>query len=340
MARMILDIDSVGDDILAIFFAGAHPEIVLEGVTTVCGASGSIEQATKVALNMLDLAGRSDVPVHAGAWRPIIGNSKEDMEKPVHFEKQLKARFGERLKGFNPPAPQPGRAASGRHAVDAIIETVMGNPGEISLVATGPLTNLGMALLQEPRVATAAKECIVMGGTFGTPGNMTPVVEYNVWADPEAAKILFTSGINLTIVGLDVCEDNRAATSMLTRDDLADFEGDVATNPVARHIVGFLPIYIDIWREFFDLVGFPTDDAIAAAMTIDPTICTFEGPYFVDVETEGKLTRGQTIPHRGRQLLPGGGKPNARIATAIDGRRFVRLFKDTIRRYGAQGQGA
>ena len=107
MERIILDVDSAGDDILAVLFAAISSSIKLEGVTTVCGAAGAIEQVTKVVLNTLALAGRQDIPVAAGAWRPIVGNAKADMEAPVHFEKRLLARFGERLKKFNPPAPTP-----------------------------------------------------------------------------------------------------------------------------------------------------------------------------------------------------------------------------------------
>ena len=139
---------SAGDDILAIFFAAASPELKLEGVTTVTGAAGGIEQVTNVALNTLTLAGREDIPVAAGAWRPIVGNAKADMEAPVHFEKRLVARFGDRLKNFNPRAPSPNRGPV--HAVDFILDTVLGAPGEITLVATGPLTNLAMAFLQDP----------------------------------------------------------------------------------------------------------------------------------------------------------------------------------------------
>ncbi|TIU05539.1 MAG: nucleoside hydrolase, partial [Mesorhizobium sp.] len=100
MERIILDVDSAGDDILAVLFAAANPNLRLEGVTTVTGAAGPIEQVTNVVLNTLRLAGRDDIPVHAGAWRPIVGNAKADMEAPVHFEKRLVARFGDRLKKF------------------------------------------------------------------------------------------------------------------------------------------------------------------------------------------------------------------------------------------------
>ena len=332
--RIILDVDSAGDDILAVLFAAASPSIRLEAVTTVTGAAGPIEQVTNVVLNTLTLAGRDDIPVHAGAWRPIVGHPKADMDQPVHFEKRLVARFGDRLKRFNPPAPPPARAACPGHAVDLIIDTVMSEPGAVTLVTTGPLTNAAMALLQEPRLAGALKQLVVLGGAFTTPGNMTPVSEYNIWADPEASRIVLACEAPKILVPLDVCEDNRVADSMLTRDDIADLEAMPGRNAVVEMIAETFPIYIDIWREFFDLVGFPMDDVITTALAFDPSLATLSNPVFVDVVLDGRLARGQTVAHRGRQILPGGGPKTTRIATGLEGKRFLALFKTTLARYG------
>ncbi|MER9103792.1 nucleoside hydrolase [Mesorhizobium sp. M0848] len=333
MERIILDVDSAGDDILAVLFAAVNPKLRLEGVTTVTGAAGPIEQVTNVVLNTLTLAGRDDIPVHAGAWRPIVGNAKADMEAPVHFEKRLVARFGDRLKKFNPPAPTPVRQATSGHAVDFIIETVMANPGEITLVTTGPLTNAAMALLQEPGLTAALKRLIVLGGNFQTPGNITPLSEYNIWADPEASRIVLNADVEKILVPLDICEDNRVADSMLTRDDIADMQAVARDNPVLEMIADSFPIYIDIWREFFDLVGFPMDDVITVALAFDPGLATMTEPLFADVVLDGRLARGQTVAYRGRQLLPGGGPKTTRICTGLDGRRFLDGFKKTIARY-------
>ncbi len=335
MERIILDVDSAGDDILAVLFAAASPALTLEAVTAVTGAAGPIGQVTDVVLNTLSLAGRDDIPVHAGAWRPIVGHPKADMEQPVHFEKRLVARFGDRLRRFNPPAPPPRRPATPGHAVDVIIDTAMRNPGAITLVTTGPLTNAAMALLQEPRLEGALKQLVVLGGTFSTPGNMTPVSEYNIWADPEAARIVLASQTPKILVPLDVCEDNRVAASMLTRDDIADMAALPGPNPVLAMIAETFPIYIDIWREFFDLVGFPMDDVITAALAFGPDLATLTEPLFVDVVLDGRLARGQTVAYRGRQILSGGGPRTTRIATGLDGKRFLALFKAAIARYGA-----
>jgi purine nucleosidase len=333
MERIILDVDSAGDDILAVLFAAASPHLKLVGVTTVAGAAGGIEQVTNVVLNTLTLANREDIPVAAGAWRPIVGNAKADMEAPVHFEKRLVARFGERLKAFNPKAPPPNRPAIARHAVDFILDSVRAAPGEITLVTTGPLTNAAMAFLQEPDLGRLLKRLIVLGGTFSTPGNMTPVTEYNIWADPEASRIVLNADVDKILVPLDVCEDNRAATGMLTRDDIADLAVAATDNSVAAMIEAVFPIYIDIWREFFDLVGFPMDDIITAALAFAPDLCGMTEPVFVDVVLDGRTARGQTVAYRGRQILPGGGAKTTRICTDIDGRRFLAIFKETIGRY-------
>ncbi|MCA0275772.1 MAG: nucleoside hydrolase [Proteobacteria bacterium] len=333
MERIILDVDSAGDDILAVLFAAANPNVKLEAVTTCTGAAGPIEQVTNVVLNTLSLANRDDIPVYAGAWRPIVGHSKAAMEAPVHFEKTLTARFGDRLKKFNPPAPTPRRQANPGHAVDFIIRTVIANPGEITLVTTGPLTNAAMALLQEPKLAGALKRLIVLGGTFTTPGNITPVTEYNVWADPEASRIVLNAEVDKILVPLDICEDNRVATSMLTRDDIADMQARAEDNPVLDMIADVFPIYIDIWREFFGLVGFPLDDVITVALAFDPELATLTEPLFVDVLIDGTVSRGQTVAYRGFQILPGGGPKTTRIGIDLDGRRFLDMFKETIARF-------
>lgn len=333
MQPIILDVDSAGDDILAILFAAAHPDIDLLGVTSVTGAAGPIEQVTNVVLNTLFLSGH-DVPVYKGAWRPIVGNSKEDMQAPVHFEKRLKDRFGDRLLKFNPPAKEPTKQAEKKHAVDFIIENVKANPGEITLVTTGPTTNAAMAILQEPQLPKLLKNMLVLGGNFSTPGNMTPLSEYNIWADPEAAKIVLNADCDKILVPLDVCEDNRVATSMLTRDDLADMRSNAKDNPVLDMIADIFPIYIDIWREFFGLVGFPMDDVITVALSIMPELVDTTEPLFADVVIEKGVARGQVVAWRGHQILSGGeGSKSTRIATGLHGKTFLDTFKSTMALY-------
>src|SRR3954466_11041832 len=160
---------------------------------------------------------------------------------------------------------------------------------------------------------------VVLAGTFSTPVNMTPVTEYNIWAGAEASRVVLNADIDKILVPLVVCEDNRAATGMLTRDDVADMTATAKDDPIVAMIDRIFPIYIDIWREFFDLVGFPMDDVITAALTFAPDLCTMTEPLFVDVVLDGRIARGQTVAYRGRQILPGGGPETTRICTGIDG---------------------
>lgn len=334
MERIILDVDSAGDDILAILFALGCEGIKLEGVTSVTGAAGDIEQVTNVVLNTLTLAGREDVPVAKGAYRPLVGNSHEDMLAPVHFEKQLQTRFGERLKKFNPPAPTPTHQPIDKHAIDFMIDLVRANPNEISIVATGPQTNVAMALQMAPDISKLVKQIVVLGGCFSTPGNITPVSEYNIWADPEAARVVLRSGAPTILVPLDVCEDNRVAASMLTRDDLNDFASLYPDNRITSYVCENFPIYIDIWREFFELVGFPLDDAIAVSAVLHPEFFELTQPVFVDVALSERLVRGQTVAFTGRQILPFSGPQTTRICRNLDGRQFLHLFKKSIAHLG------
>jgi len=330
MAKIILDVDSAGDDILAILHALGSNDVDLLGITTVTGAAGPIEQVTRVAQRTLAIAGRGDVPVAAGAWRPIVGNTKADMQAPVHFEKRLEERFGERLKGFNVAAPEAGHPLDPRHAIDFIIDTAKAYPGEVTLVATGPQTNVALALRMAPELVEMLAGIVVLGGCVTTPGNMTPVAEYNIWADPEAARVVLASGARLTLVPLDVCEDNRVADSMLTRDDLNDLAIRAPQNKVIGYVCDTFPIYIDIWREFFGLVGFPLDDAIAVVAVTHPELFEMTEPLFVDVATGERLVRGQTVLCRGNQILEFAGPRTTRVCLGLDGARFLRLFKSAL----------
>ena len=231
MERIILDVDFAGDDILAVLFAAANPNLRLEGVTTVTGAAGPIEQVTNVVLNTLTLAGRDDIPVHAGALAADRRQRQGRHGGAGPFRKAARCPLRRPPEEIQSAGADPARQATPGHAVDFIIETVMANPGEITLVTTGPLTNAAMALLQEPRLTGALKRLLVLGGNFQTPGNMTPLSEYNIWADPEASRIVLNADVDKILVPLDICEDNRVAASMLTRDDIADMQAVARTIP-------------------------------------------------------------------------------------------------------------
>lgn len=330
MVDVILDIDSVGDDILAVLYGALSSRINLLGITTVNGACGSIEQAVNVALNTVELTGKK-IPVYAGADR-MLSLRKSDAEgDPVNFDEELRWKFGDRLDKFNEIASNPVKEPEPISAVDFLIKSFHERPGEITLVTTGPVTNIAQALLKDPSIALKIKRAYILGGAFDIPGNITPVTEYNIWADPEAAKIVLNSDMKITLVPLDVCENNQFADGMLTRDHLAEMHYE-NKGAVVDYIVNKFPIYIDIWREFFQLGGFPMDDVITLALAADPDLCEYTKEVFVDVELEGEITRGQTIAYFGRQIIKNerSEHKNTQIAKSIDGKQFMNLFVKTI----------
>jgi purine nucleosidase len=173
--RMILDTDPGIDDALAIFLALASPEVQLEAITTVSG-NVPIEHTTRNALALLELAGRTDIPVARGCDRPLLGSAA--LAADVHGENGLGGVL----------LPEPRLLTQGQHAVELIIERVLAAPGEITLVAVGPLTNLALALRREPRLVEAVREVVIMGGALRVPGNITPCAEFNIFVDPHAAS--------------------------------------------------------------------------------------------------------------------------------------------------------
>lgn len=330
MIDVILDIDSVGDDILAVIYTILNKNINLMGITTVNGASGSIEQATNVALNTVALTG-ADIPVYKGAAQAIEEGIKDKSGDPVNFDQELKWKFGDRLKKFNTQETVRLREPEKLTAEEFLIQSFNKRPGEITLVTTGTLTNIAKVIMKDPSIAKKIKHTYMLGGTFKVPGNITPVVEYNIWADPEAAKIVLNSGMKITLVPLDVCETNEFASSMLTRDHLTDLQY-YGSGKIIDYIVDKFPIYIDLWREFFQLSGFPMDDVITVALSADEDLCEYTPYVYVDVELEGKISRGQTVAYFGKQILKveGQREKNVRIAKSIDGKRFMNLFIDTL----------
>ena len=330
MVDVILDIYSVGEDILEVIYGALSKDINLLGITAVNGACGSIEQAVNVALNTVALTGK-DIPVYAGAAKMLAPKAVGVDGDPVNFDEELRWKFGARLDKFNETAKKSEKEAEKINAVDYLIHAFNERPGEIVLVTTGPVTNIALALQKDPSIAEKIKEAYVLGGAFKISGNITPVTEYNIWADPEAAKIVLNSDMKITLVPLDVCENNQFADGMMTRDHLAEmvYEGKGA---VVDYIADKFPIYIDIWREFFQLGGFPMDDVITLALAANPELCEYTEEVFVDVELEGEIARGQTVAYFGRQIVrnPKKEHKNTRIARSIDGKKFMNLFVKTI----------
>ena len=268
---MLLDCDPGIDDALAIVFACGHPGLDLTGVTTVSG-NVNLDTVTTNALSVLELAGRPDVPVVPGSARPLLRATLD--ARDVHGEGGLGAA---RL-----PAAQAAPAAG--HAVDYLIDTIGAAPGEITLVATGPLTNIALAVRREPRLAGWVRDFVIMGGSAAR-GNVTPAAEFNIAADPEAAAIVFEAGWRVTMVGLDVTLQARAGPDVQDRmGQLGRLGADL-----------LLPGLLGYRGEHAQAAGGPpVHDVCALALVAEPGLFGCD-PARVDVETAGRWTSGMTV---------------------------------------------
>jgi purine nucleosidase len=286
---IILDCDPGIDDALAIAFAHGHPGIELLGITTVAGNVG-LAQTTAHALAVAEFIGAGGTPVTAGCPAPLL--------RPALDARDVHGDAG--LGGAKLPAPAAGPAAG--HAIDYIIDTTGASLGEITLVATGPLTNIALALRREPRLAEWVRGFVIMGGSAGR-GNVTPAAEYNIWADPEAASVVFQAGWTVTMLGLDVTLRTGASTAVLQRMGQLGSLGTELLLPA-----------LEQYRSVREPSGPPVHDVCAVAWVAQPELFRMV-PARVQVETIGLLTSGMTVTDFALQEPDGG---NARVAMGID----------------------
>ena len=274
--RFLIDTDAGSDDAVAILMALRHPDISVAAITVVAG-NVPLSQGVANSLYFTELCG-SDTPVHAGADRPLLRDySSADW---FHGVDGL-GDWGDRY------APKAAKAQS-QNAVDAIIGTVRAQPG-LELVTLGPLTNLAMALRLAPELATLVSRCVVMGGAACTNGNVTPAAEYNIWCDPEAARIVFRSGLPLEMVGWEFSRGDFA----LSPDDieaLRQFGTEYADFAIDCNIKGMRGYEIQTGE-----IGISLPDGVAMAVAIDPSICIESSHHYVDIECDSELTRGMTV---------------------------------------------
>ena len=297
---IILDCDPGIDDALAIAFAHGHPGIDLLGITTVAG-NVSLARTTANALAVCEYIGAAGTPVTPGCAGPLL--------RPALDARQVHGESG--LGGAVLP-PAAGSPAPG-HAIDYITETVRAAPGQITLVATGPLTNIALAVKREPRLTDWVREFVIMGGSAGR-GNVTPAAEYNIWADPEAAAAVFRAGWTVVVLGLDVTLRTGATPAVQQR-----MRG---LGPLGTELL--LPA-LDQYKSVREpsgpppqAAGPPVHDVCAVAWVAQPGLFGLV-PAWVQVETAGQLTAGMTVTDfeaPGLELQAGGG--NARVAMSID----------------------
>jgi purine nucleosidase len=315
-SKVLLDCDPGIDDALAILLACASPEIDLVGVTTV-GGNSLVETETRNALAVLALAGRADVPVAQGCARGLI--------KDLTPATDTHGLGGLGYATLPPPRAEP----LAQHAVDFLIETILAQPGEITLVATGPLTNVALAVRKAPRVVGAVKRCIVMGGAFRHEGNMPLRGEYNVWCDPHAAHIVFHAGLPLTLVPLDVTyrclfreqHVQRLASRISPHSPLADFP-----SPLLTFIADATRFYIEYHRAAQNIEGCAINDALTMALVFAPDLVTTQALY-VDVELGDGPGHAGTYADFWKLT---GKPPNMHVALEVDAERFMRLFVERM----------
>ena len=299
---ILLDCDPGHDDAIAILLALGSDELELRGVTTVAG-NQTLEKTTANAIRVLELAGRGEIPVAAGAGRPLVREPR--VAADVHGETGLDG----------PDLPPPQAEPSPQHAVDFLAERIEG----ATLVATGPLTNVALLLARHPEAKP--ERIVLMGGAIAE-GNVTPAAEFNIWADPEAAQRVFTSGLDVTMVGLDVTHK-----ALVTAEHAGQLRESGRIGEVVAELLEF---YGGFHRAIYGWDGSPIHDAVAVAHVIDPTLLEVER-LNVRIDTESELCRGRTVVDLWRRT---GLEPTANVAVGIDSDRFVGLLQERLARLG------
>jgi inosine-uridine nucleoside N-ribohydrolase len=314
--KVIIDTDPGVDDALALLLAMSSPELKIEAITVVAG-NVRLEVGLSNALRMVEIAGRADIPVSAGARAPL---ERKLITATYHGENGL----------GGVEFPVPTLKPVNEPATEIIHRLVRGSPGEVSLIAIGPLTNVASALRSHPTLKKQVREIVLMGGSLSG-GNMTPAAEFNIYVDPEAASIVFGSGIPLTMIGLDVTRK-----CLLTEEHVrALAAGNSAISKAAARIAG--NDLEQARRRGFDQPAM--HDPLAVAAFMDRELVTLR-QYFVAIETRGELTAGETVGcGKGpvRRSAPSESAsanseadapyvPNAKVGVDVEAERFFRMF--------------
>ncbi len=307
--KVIFDCDPGVDDCIALMAALASPDdFEVLGVSTVAG-NVRLEVCTRNALALTALAGREDVAVYAGCPRPMV--EPAIAARHIHGETGLGAA----------KLPDPERAASDIHAVDFIIEALRGAPaGSITLAPTGPLTNIAVALVKAPDIAKGVREIVLMGGARSEGGNITASAEFNIYADPHAARVVFQSGLPITAIGLDTTLQLRCTPA---RHEALKTLGNAA-GEVAAQMIGHVN---QVYGEIYGAEGAALHDPCVVAYLLAPKL--FEtAPAFIDVETRAGLTRG----HTSVDVYGPAEDANASWATRLDAEKVFALLLERIGR--------
>jgi inosine-uridine nucleoside N-ribohydrolase len=295
---ILIDCDPGHDDAIALLLALASPEVDLLGVTTVAG-NQTLDKTTANAIRVLDFVGRDDVPVAAGAERPLV--REPFVAAYVHGETGLDG----------PDLPPPRRAPLDHHAVDFLADRAQG----ATLVAVGPLTNVALLLAQHR--SARPDRIVLMGGSIGL-GNVTPAAEFNIWADPEAAARVFASGIDVTMIGLDVTHQ-----ALLRNEHVERLRQSGRTGRMVAELYDFFHRF---HAATYGFDGSPIHDAVALALVFRPDLVHTERRH-VAVECGSELTRGRTVVDLWRRT---NNEPNARVGVGVDADAFAELLLERL----------
>ena len=304
--RVILDCDPGHDDAMAILLAAASPGIELVGITTVAG-NQTLDKTTLNARRVCSVAGITDVPIAAGAERPLV--REPEVASAIHGESGLDG----------PEWPAPTVETEGRDAIELIAGAA--TEGPLTVIAVGPLTNVATALQRRPELAGQLSRVVLMGGAIGL-GNRTPSAEFNVWFDPEAAEIVFRSGVPITMVPLEVTH-----RALATRERLAGIEE--LDTPVARMAVALMRFFASTYERVFGFQAPAVHDPCAVAWVVDPSVVPTQAMH-VAVETRSELCRGRTdCDVYGIRA----GAPNALVGVDLEADRFWSLMRGALATY-------
>ena len=305
--KIILDCDPGHDDAVAIILAAKSEKIDLLGITVVAG-NQTLEKTQVNARNVCQCLG-IDVPVYAGCGRPMI--REKMVAADIHGET-----------GLDGPVFEPlTKPLEDKHAVNFIIDTLMASDGDITMVTTGPMTNLAMAMRMEPQIIPKIQQIVLMGGAY-TNGNVTPAAEFNIIADADAAYVCFTSGRPITMVGLDVTRKALCYPAIVERMSKVG-------NKASKLFVDLMGHFCRTQKEVFGWEGGPLHDPITIAYLIDPTVLTVK-PMHAEIDIRSVQSYGRTnCDFFGYQKLA----PTADVAIDIDVEKFWNIVEDGLRKY-------
>ena len=309
MNKIIIDTDTAGDDTIAILTALHNFDVL--GIT-ITGGNVDFNQQIDNALYTTEIAGYENIPVYPGYEGPIFGHDESHTTvEDVHGSDGMGDSF----------FPKPKRAAEDSHAIDFIIKTVHENPGEVTLLAIAPLTNIAMAIKKDPTIVDKVKHLYIMGGTNNALGNIVPSAEYNFYVDPEAAKLVLQSGIEMTMVGWDMCTDY----SLMFDKEHEEIEA-LATKG-SKFFTDVNRVVKKFNKEVHKLDGTTHPDTLLVAIAADEKIMSQSNKYFVDVETKGELTRGYSLVDINGRLDK---EQNVRVCEKVDRERFKAHLYDVL----------